>query len=123
MTGSFFKYCLVGAGNTAIGLSVIYLAMGVLQLPAASANAVGYALAFAVSFWLNRVWTFRSTAPVGKSLASFAVLCAIGYTLNLAAVMTAIHGAGVDPYIAQLFGVAVYALFVFAGSRFVVFRA
>jgi putative flippase GtrA len=122
MVKQFVKYCIVGLGNTAIGLGLIYLAMGVFGLSPALSNFTGFAIAFIVSFSVNRAWTFQSNAHLGRSLAVFAAVCAGGYLLNLGAMLTAIHFAGVNAYFAQLFGVVTYAAFVFLGSRFLVFR-
>lgn len=122
MMQELIKYGLVGLANTAFGLSLIYIAMSVFGLAPAIANALGFAAAFLFSYWLNRRWTFRSNADLGRSLTSFAAVCAIGYALNLAVVLTTINFAQVNPYIAQLFGVATYASFVFVASKFVVFR-
>ena len=122
MMQQLIRYGLVGLANTAFGLSLIYIAMSVFALAPALANAAGFSAAFLFSYWLNRRWTFRSDAHVGRSLTGFAAACAIGYTLNLAAVLTAIKSAQIDPYIAQLFGVAIYAGFVFVASKLVVFK-
>lgn len=122
MVKQFVKYCIVGVGNTAVGLGLIYAAMGLLGLAPLISNFVGFAGAFFVSFLLNRRWTFQSNAHLGRSLVAFAVICFIGYLLNFAAVYSAIHIAGVNPYPAQLIGVAVYAVFVFLGGRYGAFR-
>ncbi len=122
MMQQLIRYGLVGLANTAFGLSLIYLAMSVFGLAPALANAVGFAAAFLFSYWLNRRWTFRSDAHVGRSLTGFAAACAVGYALNLAAVLTAINFMQINPYIAQLFGVAIYAGFVFVVSKLFVFR-
>ncbi|NOX94884.1 MAG: GtrA family protein [Alphaproteobacteria bacterium] len=122
MVKQFVKYSIVGLGNTVIGLSLIYLAMGVFGLSPALSNFFGFALTFLLSFAVNRSWTFQSNAHAGRSLIIFAAICAVGYLLNLGAVLAAINLAQIDAYIAQLFGVAIYASFVFLGSRFVVFR-
>lgn len=122
MVKQFAKYCLVGLANTALGLTVIYLAMGAFSMAPGVANAAGFAVAFLASYWLNRRWTFQSTTNLGRSLTTFAVICAAGYALNLTAVLTAINVADLNAYFAQLIGVAIYAVFVFTGSRFFAFR-
>ncbi len=123
MLEQFVRYCLVGLINTAVGLSLIYAAMIFLDLAPALANAAGFAVGLCVSYSLNKRWTFKSNAPTGRSFALFVGVVAIGYAANLAAVMAAIHGAGVNPYIAQLFGVGIYAVLVFLGSRYAAFRS
>ncbi len=123
MLGQITKYCIVGLGNTVVGLSLIYLAMGVFGFSPALSNFFGFAVTFLLSFSVNRSWTFQSDGHAGRSLIIFAAVCAVGYLLNLGAVLAAINLAQIDAYIAQLFGVAIYAAFVFLGSRFLAFRA
>jgi len=122
MMQQLIRYGLVGLANTAFGLSLIYIAMSVFGFAPVVANAAGFTAAFLFSYWLNRRWTFRSDAHLGRSLTGFAAVCALGYALNLAAVLTAINFAQVNPYIAQLFGVAIYAGFVFVASKLFIFR-
>ncbi|MEM9617831.1 MAG: GtrA family protein [Pseudomonadota bacterium] len=122
MLRQIVRYGLVGLANTVIGLAFIYLAMGVFGFAPGVANFSGFAIAFLVSFFLNRRWTFESNAHFGQSFFAFASVCAAGYGLNLAAVLTAINLADVNAYIAQLIGVAIYAVFVFIGSRVFAFR-
>ena len=115
------KYCIVGLGNTLIGLSLIYIAMSTFGLSPALSNLMGFGITFIVSYWLNRRWTFQSNANVKSSMLIFAAVCGVGYFLNLGAVLAAINLAQINPYMAQLFGVAIYAGFVFLGSRFLAF--
>lgn len=122
MLRQFARYCLVGALNTGVGLSIIFAAMGVFRLSPVVSNAVGFGAGFLVSFALNRQWTFKSTRSMQWSFPLFALICAVGYVLNLTALVAAIHILDVAPYLAQLVGVGAYAIFVFLGSRFLAFR-
>lgn len=122
MIRQFARYCLVGALNTGVGLSIIFLAMIVLRLPATTANFIGFAAAFLASYALNRRWTFQSARATTTSLPAFALVCAIGYALNITLLIAAIDLAHLHPYLAQLVGVGAYALFVFIASRQWVFR-
>ena len=122
MIRQFLRYCLVGLANTAIGLSMIYAGMAILHLPPGIANALGFAIGFSVSYLLNRIYTFKSQAPAKRSLLIFGAVVAVGYTANLAVVLAAVHQAGINPYLAQLAGVCVYAGIVFFGARYAAFR-
>lgn len=122
MLGQFARYCLVGALNTGVGLSIIFAAMGVFQLSPVFSNAVGFAAAFLLSFALNRQWTFQSSRSLQSSFPLFVLVCAAGYALNFAALTSAIHIFQVNAYAAQLMGVCAYTIFVFFGSRFLAFR-
>jgi putative flippase GtrA len=114
------RFATVGLANTAIGLAAIYAVMFFFQTGPAIANAIGYAIGLAVSFSLNRVWTFNSDRPVGHVLPKFLLVAALSYLLNLGAVVAAASHS-VNPYLAQLLGVGIYTVCVFFGCRWFVF--
>lgn len=122
MIAQFAKYCLVGVVNTFVGLGLIFTCMAAFGLSPALSNLIGFAIGIVVSFSLNRIWTFASSAPIGKSFAGFAGICLVGYFLNLGVVLAVIYAWGVNPYIGQIAGVGCYAVFVFLGSRYFAFR-
>jgi putative flippase GtrA len=115
------RFAAVGLANTAIGLAAIYAVMFFFQTGPAIANAIGYAIGLAVSFSLNRVWTFNSDRPVGHVLPKFLLVAALSYLLNLGAVVAAASHFSVNPYLAQLLGVGIYTVCVFFGCRWFVF--
>jgi len=47
---------------------------------------------------------------------------AAAYLANLAVVLQAVHGLGLNPYYAQAIGVAPYTAVGYLGSKFFVFR-
>lgn len=123
MIQQFVRYCLVGLVNTAVGLSLIYACMLFFNLPPGISNAIGFAVGVCVSYVLNKRFTFKSSAPAGRSFAMFAGVVAVGYAANLALVLFAVHTAGLNPYLAQPLGLSVYIVIVFLGSRYAVFRS
>lgn len=124
MTGLFqqsLRFGAVGLVNTAIGLAAIYALMLFWDTSPGIANAIGYAIGVTVSFALNRVWTFGSNKSVAHEFPKYMLVVAISYLLNLGLVLTAISNFAINPYLAQLFGVGVYTVFVFFGCRWFVF--
>ena len=115
------RFGAVGLVNTAIGLASIYAVMFFFQTGPAIANAVGYAIGLAISFSLNRVWTFDSKRPIAHVLPKYLLVATICYLLNLCAVLTAVSYSAVNPYIAQLLGVGTYTVCMFFGCRWFVF--
>jgi putative flippase GtrA len=111
----------VGLVNTAVGLAVIYAVMFFFRTGPAIANAVGYAVGLAISFALNRSWTFDSKGGLAHLLPKFLVVIAAAYLLNLSAVMAAISLFSVAPYLAQAMGVSLYTVCSFFGCRWFVF--
>jgi putative flippase GtrA len=116
------RFVLVGIVNTFVGLSVIYLLKWSVALGDVGANAVGYVVGLAVSFVLNRNWTFRHSGKVMPAVARFVMVFAVAYAVNLATVLTLIKLAGVNAYLAQALGVPPYTILFFLGSRYFAFR-
>jgi len=115
------RFAAVGLVNTAIGLAAIYAVMFFFQTGPALANAVGYAIGLAVSFLLNRTWTFNSNRPAAHVLPQYLLVAVIAYLLNLGAVLAAISFFSVNLYLAQLLGVGIYTICMFFGCRWFVF--
>lgn len=114
--GELTRYLGVGLINAAVGLSVIYAAL-YAGAPVLAANVMGYGVGLAVSFWLNRRWTFKVQAQQWRGqMLAFVLAFAAAYAANLAAVMLALKV--VDAYSAQLAGMAAYtALFYLLSKR------
>jgi putative flippase GtrA len=69
------KYLSVGAITTIINLLIFYLIMRTTSLMDLYANIVSYHVGMFVSYYLNRVFTFRSThRKVHLQLASFVLV-------------------------------------------------
>ncbi len=115
------RYGTVGVINTVVGLSVIYGCMA-LGLGDVASNLIGYAVGLLVSFRLNSGWTFaRSGAGLGAA-GRFALVIGVAYLANLAAMLAARDGLGLNSHLAQFVGVIVYAVIGFVGSRSYAFR-
>jgi putative flippase GtrA len=116
------RFLTVGLANTAVGLGCIWGAMRFLGLDDGAANALGYCIGVAVSFTLNRAWTFSDVGAVSKSLPRWLIVTVVAYLANLVVVLVAHRSMGVDPYLAQLFGIPPYTAIGFLGGRFFAFR-
>lgn len=122
MLGQSIRFAVVGLANTAIGMAAIYAVMYFGGTGPAIANAVGYAIGLAVSFLLNRIWTFRNPNPIRNVLPRYVMVAACSYGLNLTIVLTAVNGFGMNAYLAQLLGICAYTCIMFLGCRLFVFR-
>lgn len=117
------RFLGVGLLNTALGLAVIYAVMLVPGASPALANAVGYAVGLALSFALHRAWTFGCQGRSVVLLPEYLLAVAVSYALNLSVLLGALSYLRMNPFLAQLAGVAVYTPSLFALSRWWVFRA
>jgi len=76
----------------------------------------------ALSFALNRTWTFRDRGRLSPAALRFLLAFALAYLANLATVFGLRDLAGVDSYVAQAVGVVPYTALFFVASRAFVFR-
>jgi len=116
------KFAVVGVANTLVGLSSIYLGKWLLGFGDVMANACGYSIGLALSFILNRRWTFRHSGPVIPALARFFAVFILAYLSNLVTVLLAIKSLEANSYLAQASGILPYTVIFFLGSRYVAFR-
>jgi len=117
------RFVAVGAINTLVGLSCIYLSLYAFGLGNISANAVGYTVGIVVSFVLNKKWTFSHAGRSIPAFTRFLGVIAVAYATNLGTVLVAAEGLGWNHYIAQALGIIPYTVVGYIGSRFFAFRA
>jgi putative flippase GtrA len=117
------RYGLVGLANTAVGLSAIYVAMQVFGWHYAAANVLGYGLGLAVSFLLNRRFTFRSSRALSpREPLFFLLVFGASYAIQLGALVICVETLHVNRCAAQALAMAVYTAAGYAGNKFVTFR-
>ena len=119
---SAFRYLIVGAANTLVGLLVIYFGMYVVKLSNIAANALGYGAGMILGFVLNKHWTFNHQGPVVPAIAKFMTVVAIAYAANLITVLLSADYMQLNSYLAQALGIIPYTLIGYTGSRFFAFR-
>ncbi|MCB1894732.1 MAG: GtrA family protein [Zoogloeaceae bacterium] len=119
--GRAYRFALVGALNTAVGLGLIFLAKYAAGFGDGPANAIGYSVAFGLSFTVNRSWTFRHSGAWRLAFARSLVVVGGAYACNLATVLGLI-ASGVQADLAQASGVVPYVLVSYAGFRCWAFR-
>jgi putative flippase GtrA len=115
------KFLLTGVLNTLVGLSVIYLLMGLFAVPERPANAIGYVVGVIFSYQVNSRWTFGYRETLLPVLPRYLVVIVLAYLANLAC-LHALLGWGVNGYLAQALALPPYTAIGFLGMRFWVFR-
>ena len=118
---AFIRFCSVGVLNTLIGLAIIFGLMRFGGVQYVLANAIGYAVGMALSFALNRSWTFAHNGPILHSALQWALVIAVAYAVNISLVVAVHEYFGVDRYLSQAFGVLAYTGLSFLGGRFYAF--
>jgi len=115
------RFVLTGIANTAIGLTIIFTAKGVLGLDDFIANLSGYSIGLLSSFFLNRKWTFQHDGRISHSAMRFASAFIFSYITNLITVYWLRDSIGLNAYLAQALGTVPYTLIFFLACRYYVF--
>jgi putative flippase GtrA len=114
------KFLVVGVLSYAADIAVLYVAHGRAHLALWLATSIAYACGLLANFALNRVVTFRSTAPLHRQMGRYAALLVANYLVTLALV-TGLTAAGL-PYLgSKTICVALLAIVNFAAYRHWVF--
>lgn len=79
----FVKFAVVGASGAVIDFGLTALCKGIFSIPELLSNAIGFTVAATSNYFLNRVWTWRSTSKeVGVEYAKFFFVSLVGLGLN-----------------------------------------
>lgn len=119
-TAKPLKFLIVGVGNTAVGISVIFLIKWIGGTDIV-ANVFGYMAGLTLSFTLNRKWTFRHSGTVLSGTLRFLAVFGIAYMANLFTVLSLIKIDHVNSYLAQILGMLSYTVTFYLGARFYAF--
>lgn len=119
---TFVRFALVGALNTLVGMSVIFITWHFFGFSDLAANLLGYAAGFVCSYSLNKLWTFSDRGNVGRSLWRFALVCAVAYGANLIVLFGTRSAMGPETFLPHVMGSITYTVVGYLGSRFFAFR-
>ena len=117
------RFSVVGVLNTAVGLATIFVAKAALGLGDVVANLLGYGVGLAMSFVLNKRWTFGDAGGAVPAAVRFVLAFVAAYLLNLLTVLSLRDHFLVDAYVAQALGVVPYTIVFFLLSRSFVFQS
>jgi putative flippase GtrA len=116
-------FAVINGGTFLLDLGILTLTHGVWGWPVPVAVTVGYAIAFTVSFVLNRRFNFRSHAPVGGQVARYVVVVVVNFVALLLGLTTGLTALGVQYQLARVLAGVCEAVFIFCAMRWFVFRA
>lgn len=110
----FSRYGIVGLG-TNLSLYLLFLLLLQLTVQPVAAAGICYVLGVAMSYLLNRRWTFASTDSHWRDLAKF--LCAYGLGLVSTMLTLSLLLRVLSPASAQLLNIAITALVIYGCLR------
>ncbi|MFD4192971.1 GtrA family protein [Amycolatopsis thermoflava] len=118
---SFVGFALINGFTFGVDLLLLTLGHGVAGLPLPAAITVAYVCAFALSFVLNRVFNFRSHAPVGRQAVRYAIAVAVNYFAFILGAGAGLAALGVQYHLARIIAGACEAVFLYSVLRWIVF--
>ncbi len=118
---SFVGFALINGFTFGVDLLLLTLGHGVAGLPLPVAITVAYVCAFALSFVLNRVFNFRSHAPVGRQAVLYAIAVAVNYFAFILGAGAGLAALGVQYHLARIIAGALEAVFLYSVLRWIVF--
>lgn len=92
--GSFLRYLLVGSFNSLLDLALFTVLAVVVGLHPLVANVLSTAITLCVSYLLNRVFVFRTTRSVQRTVVQFVTVTLVSALLVQSAVIWAVIGLG-----------------------------
>ncbi|MDP4085516.1 MAG: GtrA family protein [Bacillota bacterium] len=131
MNNSFFRFLVVGVINTIVGLSSMYLFLHLFSFSYWISTFLGNIIGACVSYFLNRTFTFKSDAAMGKSMIRFAAVILACYFISYylgekIAYFIFAHLSFLSEKYAQdgavLFGTGFYTILNYLGQRLFVFQ-
>jgi putative flippase GtrA len=115
------RFASVGVLNTAFGYTVILFALWLGNGDVVS-NMIGYTAGLALSFALNRQWTFGDTKNVAANVgARYVGTFLVAYAVNLGIVVAARSTGLMEGPMIHLLGICAYTILFYLGSVYFVF--
>lgn len=119
---SFVKFIVVGATNTVLSLTVIYVAWALYHLGDLAANSLGYVVGFLWGYAWNRQWTFNGGDKLKGTFWRYLLVCAFAYAANLLVMFSARSVLDSQNFLPHLFGVVAYTALAYLGSLLFAFK-
>ena len=119
---TFLGFVLINGFTFFVDLVILTALHTGLRTPLPIAVTLGYACAFALSYFLNRTMNFRSHAPVGPQVAVYVVVVVVNYLAFILGVSTALTAIGVEYHLARIVAGGCEAVYMYSAMRWVVFR-
>ncbi|MBP3967251.1 GtrA family protein [Paenibacillus lignilyticus] len=118
------KYGVVGIIGTALHFMLLIALVERFQFHPALASAIGFIVVLAVSYYLNRKWTFSSVGTSGlRSIIKYTVVSVSGLMLNTGIMFVAVEGLHLRYTVGQLLVTVVIPLFNFVLNYYWTFRS
>lgn len=116
----FVRYALVGLASNAFGY-LLYLALTYLGMGHKLAMSLLYGIGVLQTYFFNKKWSFRFDGAATPALVRYAAAYALGYIVNLSALMLLVDQMGLPHQWVQGAMIVVVAVMLFLAQRYWVF--
>lgn len=120
-SAEFLRYAAVGLASNAL-LYIAYLGLTALGVAPKSAMSCLYVLGVVQTFFFNKRWSFRHGGTHGPAFVRYCLSYALGYAINLLALIILVDRLGYPHQIVQGVLVPSLAVMLFLLQKFWVFR-
>jgi putative flippase GtrA len=117
------RYVVVGAANTLVYSTLLYIFLEVLSLNSNAAVTLAYAIAVPFHFAMNRIYVFRAIqGEIHGQVVRYAVMVAVTYGVSLIVVFVGINVLNLHSWAVVVANVAATTLAGFLLAAIWVFR-
>jgi putative flippase GtrA len=119
----FIKFGLVGASGLVVDFGFTILCKEILKIQKYVSNAIGFTMAATTNYFLNRIWTFKSTNPaIGIEFTEFFLISLIGLGINTLILYTLVSKFKKKFYLSKAFAILIVMLWNFFANAFFTFH-
>lgn len=118
---SVIGFVLINGFTFAVDLTLLGVLHGLWRWPVPAAISVAYAVAFGLSFLLNRVFNFRSHGRWGRQTALYVIAVLVNYVVILLGVGAGLARVGIDYRVARIVAGMCEGGFMYCVMRWLVF--
>ena len=118
---TFVGFAVINGCTFGVDMLLLTLFHGVLGLPVPLGITLGYVIAFALSFVLNRTFNFHSHAPMGRQTAVYVAVIVVNYAAILLGVGAGLAALGLEYHLSRLLAGVCEGVFMYCAMRWVVF--
>lgn len=119
---TFLGFAIVNSCTFGVDLVLLTILRSGFGLPGWLSVTLAYICAFGLAYPLNRVFNFRSHAPVERQIVVYAVVVIVNYLAFILGVGAGLAEFGVQYHLSRLLAGACEAAYMYAAMRWMVFR-
>lgn len=118
----FIRFCLVGISNTLINYGIFAILLRYLHVPYLWAGSMGFLAGAIWGFFLNRYFTFQSSAQTKRGLPIYLAINLFSLLINLAMQWLAVDFLAIAEIWSQLCGIVVTTFTNFILVKLLIFK-